>query len=153
MHRTFSDPAVYGGGLQEHGWHRGSFETSENLLTQISQRKFEASEYLHHPIHRITQGNRLSLGFLPTQLEESLSRRKVLLGDAYQGTPSYAQAGNPDYKSTTVKTSQGGASREIQGGVKLENPENPEDPIVDGNNAGQENEAAMASNKRPGGPT
>ena len=92
------------------------------------------------------------LGFLPTQLEESLSRRKVLLGESYLGTTSYAQTGSPDHKSAAFKTSQGGKD---QGGVKLENPGNPEGPVEAEDNAGQENEdnqpAVMTNNNVQGG--
>ena len=121
MNRSLSDPAVYGGGIQEHRRHRGSFETSGELLSRISQKESEARKLLYHPLHRTAQGNILLLGFLPTQLEESLSRRKVLLGEAYQGTASHAQTGSPDHKSPAFKTGQGGKA---QGGVKLENPAN-----------------------------
>ena len=74
MHRTYSDPALYGGSIPEYSRYRGSFETSGKLLSRIGKGKFTTSQFIPHPLYRTAQGSRLSLGFLPSQIEGTLSR-------------------------------------------------------------------------------
>ena len=146
MHRTSSDSAVYGGGLQKYSRHRGGYETSGKLLTQLGQRKFTTGQPLHHPVYRLAQGDRFSLGFLPTQIEEALSRREELLGSPYPGTPTHASPGNTDNKPTATETSQSGEHQGTQRGIKIEIPVQPDQENLEGYQ-----EIAMAANNVQGG--
>ena len=92
------------------------------------------------------------VSFLPSQLEESLSRREELLGKPHQGIASYPSASSQDNKPTTTASSKGG---EIQRGIKLEDPEDPGEAVANIEQAPQINKAqlpnVMANNNEQGG--
>ena len=149
MNRSFSDSELYGGGLPEHCGYRGSSKVARELLSRTSQGKPETSESIYYFIHRSSQGGRLSIGFLPTQLEEALSRRESLLGTPPKGATAYAPAGGAHYKPATPSPSSGGEIK-IQRGIKQENPE----PLVIINVIEEEEDIAgaeMAANNVQGG--
>ena len=122
MNRSYSNSELYGAGLPEYSRYRGSTEVAGELLSRTSQGKLETSEPLHYFIHRSSQRSRLSIGFLPSQLEETLSRRKSLLGTPPKGTPAYAQTGGENHKPTAATSSTGGENKS-QRRVKQEDPE------------------------------
>ena len=147
MHRTYSNSEIYGGGLLEYSRHRGSVEAAGELLSRTSQGKSETSEHLHYVIHRTSQRDRLSVGFLPSQLEETLSKREILLGTSPQGTTTHAQAGGENNKPA-VATPSTSRENSTQGGVKLEAPEQPAlaNPIEE-----EDPRAEMTANNVQGG--
>ena len=97
MNKSFSDSAIYGGSVQEHRRNRGSYTTSGELVTRISLRESLAGEFVHYPLYKSGKGSRLSLGFLPSQLEGPLSRRKEVLGESHKGATPHSQRGSEDY--------------------------------------------------------
>ena len=147
MNRSFSNSELYGGGLPKYRWNRGSTEVVGELLSRAGQGKPETSESLYYLVHRSSQGSRLSIGFLPSQLEEALSRRESLLGTPPKGASAYAQTSNQNYKPAVATPSTGGEN-ESQGRIKQENPEPQGINVIEAEDA---EEAEMAANNVQGG--
>ena len=125
MNVWFSDPCLYGAVLSRFSGDRSRSKVERKFLTGIIPGKFAPGKPLHHSLYLSSARGRLSLGFLPSEVQAALSRGEALLGKPPPGIaqpPSRSQ----DYHKPTLASLQ-----PEEGGVKIEIVAPPDEPERD----------------------
>ena len=144
MNVWFSDPCLYGAVLSGHRGYRSSSETKRKLLSGTSPGKSTTGQHINYPLYYTTTRGRLSIGYLPSEIQGALSRGEELLGKPPQGATPLTQGGSSHYKpsSPSLQPQQGGVIIET---VAPEDPEHNEGEIEEVDFENQENQAAAST--------